>query len=252
MLGWRWNGNEFTPCATVPIEDRGFRYGMSVFETVAILGGKPRFLAEHLFRLREATVRCGFDVPFDVLTVAAMPLGEFPASGVVRIYVTADCRVLLLAEQRERILKPSYILSPQTVIHLPFPSGSKTGNYWRNVSAMEEARAAGFDEALLVSPKEVLISACMANVFVVSDGTLTTPALSSGARRGIVREWIKVRRPVVEIDLRVSDLINADEIFLTNSWIGVMPVSVFRGKERTPGAITLTLRDEFERSMRTD
>ena len=53
MTGWQWNGTRFAPCATVPIEDRGFRYGMSVFETVAVMGGKPRFLAEHLDSLKQ-------------------------------------------------------------------------------------------------------------------------------------------------------------------------------------------------------
>ncbi len=251
MTSWLWDGNKFVSCATVPIEDRGFRYGMSVFETIAILGGKPQFLVEHLARLKDETVRCGFDVSFELFTSSAMPLAEFPESGVVRVYVTADCRVLLLAEKRQRILKRSYVLSPETVIHLPFPAGSKSGNYWRNVSAMEHAKAVGFDEALLVSPEDVLISACMANVFVVKDGELKTPSLSSGTRNGIIREWIKTRRPVVETELRVPDLITADEIFLTNSWIGVMPVTGFRGERRAPGEITLTLREELERHLHT-
>jgi branched-subunit amino acid aminotransferase/4-amino-4-deoxychorismate lyase len=219
---------------------------MSVFETIAILDGKPRFLPEHLARLAETSNRAGFSVPFDIPPVAAFPPGNLPAAGVARIYVTADRRVLLLVEERQRILKPSYVLSPEPVVHLPFPAGLKSGNYWRNVSVIEEARAAGFDEALLVSPDNILISACMANVFIVRGEALKTPTLSSGARDGIVREWIKTQRPVIETKLQVRDLESADEIFLTNSWIGVMPVSGFRGERCAVGPITQALREAFE------
>jgi branched-subunit amino acid aminotransferase/4-amino-4-deoxychorismate lyase len=248
MKGWQWNGSEFTSCETVPIEDRGFRYGMSVFETIAIIEGKPQFLPEHLARLAEATIRSGFvhDHAIDIPPIAAFPLTILPRTGVARVYITADRRVLLLVEERARILKPSYVLSPNPVVHLPFPAGLKSGNYWCHLSTVDEARAAGFDEAIFVSPDNILISACMANVFIVRGKALKTPALSSGARDGIVRGWIKTQRPVVETDLRIQDLESADEIFITNSWIGVMPISRFRGEKCAPGAITRTLRQEFE------
>ena len=75
-----------------------------------------------------------------------------------------------------------------------------------------------------------LVSACMANVFVVRDDRISTPARSSGARAGVIREWVIGRRKVEERRLRREDVVNADEIFLTSSWIGVRPVATVEGR----------------------
>ena len=117
----------------------------------------------------------------------------------------------------------------------PF-GGLKTANYWFNCDALAQARRRGFDETLLFNDRAELVSASMANVFLVRDDRLCTPPRSSGARAGVIREWVIKRRKVEERRLRREDVVNADEIFLTNSWIGVMPVATVEGRPLGPRA----------------
>jgi branched-subunit amino acid aminotransferase/4-amino-4-deoxychorismate lyase len=58
-----WLDGGFVPEAQLPVSDRGFRYGMSVFETLRIFNGTPGFVGPHLERLRSAALRCGFTAP---------------------------------------------------------------------------------------------------------------------------------------------------------------------------------------------
>ena len=127
---------------------------------------------------------------------------------------------------------------------LPILGGLKTGNYWANVAALQAARTAGCNEALLFNPQGELISGCMANIFVVLEGTVLTPPAASGARAGVVREWVMERCKVVERTLSLTDLLHATECFLTNSWVGVKPVAMLDGR---PLEMTLAgaLRSEF-------
>jgi 4-amino-4-deoxychorismate lyase len=75
-----------------------------------------------------------------------------------------------------------------------------------------------------------VISASMANVFFVFGRVLRTPSVSVGARQGVVRAWIKEMTPVDESLLSLEDIKEADECFLTNSRLGVMPVAEIEGR----------------------
>jgi branched-subunit amino acid aminotransferase/4-amino-4-deoxychorismate lyase len=127
---------------------------------------------------------------------------------------------------------------------LPF-GGLKTANYWFHADALAQARQRGFDEALFFNDFGELVSACMANVFLVQDDRLATPARSCGCRTGVVREWVIVRRKVEERRLKRAEVLAADEIFLTNSWIGVMPVATLEGRPLGPRRIGPKLAAEF-------
>jgi branched-subunit amino acid aminotransferase/4-amino-4-deoxychorismate lyase len=112
----------------------------------------------------------------------------------------------------------------------PIFGGLKTANYWFNCDALSQVRRRKFDEAILFNDRAEVVSACCANVFVVRDDRISTPPRSSGCRAGIVREWVIARRKVEERRLRREDIVNAEEIFLTNSWVGIMPVATVEGR----------------------
>jgi 4-amino-4-deoxychorismate lyase len=101
----------------------------------------------------------------------------------------------------------------------------------------------------VTTPTE-LVSACCANVFVVHDDRIATPPRSSGARAGVIREWVIARRKVEERRLRREDVVNADEIFLTNSWLGVMPVATVEGRPLGHRSIGPKLAAELENRRR--
>ena len=237
---WLWRDGTFIPADSVPLTDRGFRYGMSVFESVRVAGGEPEFWEKHASRLITACAER--DLSFDeaALPEAAAALAGAGWDGFGRIYVTAGDgpltaagdrpRIFLFLESRAETEADCFEVTISDETYRPPFGGLKTANYWFNAEVLAQARRGGFDEALLFNEFAELVSACCANVFVVRDDRISTPSRSSGARQGVIREWVIGRRKVEERRLRREDVVNADEIFLTNSWLGVMPVATVEGR----------------------
>ena len=235
MLTWKQSGSVWKPEDSLPLADRGFRYGMSVFETITVAAGRPLLLGEHLERLRRAAGTCGLDLP---------PLPEFEFSrlwtGLMRFYVTAgpgatgdayEGNVYALFDQAE----VGWNLSALRVIscaapYLPRPGGWKSGNYWQNIEALGQAKRAACDEALLFNPAGMLVGAAMANVFLQIDGKWVTPALETGARDGAVRSWVLSHFIADEGILEIRDVARCSAAFLTNSRIGIRSVRELDGR----------------------
>ena len=248
------NGGPFLPAEALPLSDRGFRYGMAVFETLRVRGGQVEFLGEHLWRLARACRASGFPVTSGSLGEAFRWLRQLAGAnapgwtGVARVHVTAGdggpgdpprgCRLLVSLERREpppaSFYRDGLSLRIHPSPHHPPFGGRKTHNYWGNVDALLSARRAGADEALLADADGFLISACMGNVFLWQDGQLLTPPTTRGARAGVLRA-----RVIRLTDARVCDL--APEAWrapgaaflVTNSWLGAVP-GFIDGQEISP------------------
>jgi branched-subunit amino acid aminotransferase/4-amino-4-deoxychorismate lyase len=229
---WLWLEGEFVPKAAIPLSDRGFRYGMSVFETLRISDGSPGFLGPHMERLRSAALQCGFSPPQAALSALPLLLSQINGTGVARVYLTAGdgaptaparhCRVAVLFEARKPTAPASYALRSASSAHLPPFGGLKTANYWANAEALRQAHSQGADEALLFLPDGRLIGACMANVFVKTMDGWVTPSLECGARNGVVREWTLRHLCATEGIILRETLQSASSVFLTSSWIGAV------------------------------
>jgi len=253
---WLWNNEEFAPAEGLPFTDRGVRFGMSVFETVRVVSGRAQFWTEHTNRLKKAVVLSGLQLVVEALNKAEECLQKENLNGVARVYVTAgdggpeaavtQSRIALLIEERERALPDGYAVTVSEQIHLPLFGGLKTANYWKHADSLREARALGADEALLCGTSGLVISACMANVFVHTPRGWHTPSLAAGARDGVVRNWVLERMRVKEDDLHATVLDEVDAGFLTSSWLGVMPIHFLAGRELKQRSELLSLRDAFE------
>jgi len=243
MRAWLWTGGRFADAEGLPASDRGFRYGMSLFESFPVHNGAGVFLERHIERLIGGCGVVGFHAPREALKSCAALLKR-AGDGFARIYVTAgdgtatgefdQCRTLVTIEAREpippRVYHRGYDLGIAQDGHAPLFPGLKTGNYWANLRAFREGAAASRNETLLFTPAGHLISACMANVFVVSGGKVKTPDLSTGARPGVMREWVMRRVEASEALLSPAEAEAADEIFLTSSWLGIMPCASINGR----------------------
>jgi branched-subunit amino acid aminotransferase/4-amino-4-deoxychorismate lyase len=235
MEAWRWNNGAFAACREVPLTDRGFRYGMSLFESFPVCDGAAAYLDAHLTRLRRACALHGFGCDPEALAAVDPLLRRDGSTGWARIYVTAgdggptdpnnEARLFVFIEPRERPRLREYSLLLAEEICRPLFGGIKTANYWANLHELRRAHDRGADEALLFNHRAELVSACCGNVFLVRNGVVRTPALHCGGRDGVIRELVMGRITVEESSLFVDDVRAADEIFVTNSWIGVMPVS---------------------------
>jgi len=292
LKSWHWTGTGYKSCKSVPLTDRGFRYGMSVFESLRVNAGGPEFFDKHLARLIQACAER--EIPVDESALAAAeavlakawrmmegkrkgeggkggigdsPARQFPRSsihsaaptaGFARIYVTAGDggpavpaehpRIYVFVESR---MPPgpddAWEVGLCDESYQPLFGGLKTANYWFNCEALAQVRRRKFDETILFNDRAEVVSACCANVFVVRDDRLCTPPRSSGCRAGVIREWVIARRKVEERRLRREDIVNADEIFLTNSWLGIMPVATVEGRPLGHRMVGPRLSAELER-----
>ncbi len=225
--------------ATVSATSEGFLYGHGVFETIKILGGRPVFLAQHHARL--TTSARSLDLPYAVdldalrdrlhRVITANALTDGSAKLVV--FNNGDTTGELITTKSNPYPAEAYTrgFRLKTVF-----SGERTGvltafktlNYLANIRAKRAALAAGFDEALFITPAGIVIEGATTNVFAVRDGMAFTPPIASGPLPGIARaEVLALLGPdhVRETLLTTGDLLHASEIFVTNALLGVMPVS---------------------------
>lgn len=280
------NGEIVSPeTATVSVFDRGFLYGDSVYEVVRTYGGKPFALAEHLERLERSAAMIGLTLPVDRETFAEEVRRGFEAAKEPEAYV----RIVVTRGAGPIGLDPALADTPlRVVIVLPLPqqpaaqyeegvsvilvrpgpragllpvsvSGTaKTGNYLPNVLAVRDARARGGYEALLLDGEGRVWEGASSNVFCVKDGRIHTPPLSAGILEGITRRhtiWIAraLGMNVDEGDVFVSDLAEADEVFLTSTLREIVPVT--RVDDRPvgsgrPGPVARALLEAFRREAR--
>jgi len=241
MRTWRLIKDNWRPCRSLPLADRGFRYGMSVFESIAVVAGRPLFLQEHLARLARAGDDCGAHLP-------RLPDFDFSrlTSGLLRIYFTAGpgavggsfagsvYALFDLAEVGWNL--PRARVMSCAAPYLPRPGGWKSGNYWQNIEALGMANRGGCDEALVFNPAGMLVGAAMANVFLQRDGKWVTPALETGARDGVVRSWALQCLGAEEGILESQDVAQCSAAFLSNSRVGIRSVRELDGRPLEDGA----------------
>jgi 4-amino-4-deoxychorismate lyase len=251
--------------AVSPIE-RGLHYGDGLFETIACVGGRPRFLALHLERLARGCARLGFEFPDrgelerEILAAAAAPgaivkvlLTRGPA--VARGYASSGAeqptRVTLRyrwdEEPRSRLAGVRVRTAALRLGENPALAGLKHLNRLEQVLARREWSDGDIAEALMFSASGRLISGVMSNVFLVEGQRLRTPLLDRCGVAGIMRQVVlreaaRAGIAVEEASLDAEDLARAREIFLTSAVIGLRPVRALDGRVCEIGALTRELQ----------
>ncbi|MFQ5459125.1 MAG: aminotransferase class IV [Myxococcota bacterium] len=132
-------------------------------------------------------------------------------------------------------------------------AGHKTTSYLPRLVALKEAHEAGCAEALWFTPENLLAEGSISNVFVVSGGEVVTPPTGTPVLPGIARQVVLelcggAGRPVREGKIDINGLLDADEVFLTNAILQVMPVTRIekhRIGDGKPGPVTRDLRERF-------
>src|ERR1044072_1597644 len=131
-------------------------------------------------------------------------------------------------------------------------SGIKSLNYLDRVLSWEEAQSRDFHEAVVLNERGEIESASTANLFWAKNGTLHTPALSTGSLAGITRDCVieianKHFIPLLEGVYEMPDLTDADEIFLTSSSLGIAPVTTFDFRRYSvEGSLTRMIAEGFK------
>ena len=240
--------------ATVSTLDRGLLYGYGLFETMRSYGGRVFRLEQHYHRLRDGAARLAMDVPLTLRELsdaveAVLDRSEL-SDARVRLMLTAGAEgaagsVILLAREVTEYPRKLYRRGMSALVtsirrnETSFLSGVKSLNYLDNVLAREDAHRQGADVAILLNTRGLVAEGSASNVFLVMDGRLVTPSLSSGCLAGITRQSVlelatAAGLEAVESEVEPSAFEDASEAFLTGSVMEVMPLT--RLDDRPVGA----------------
>lgn len=259
------NGVLCDPAAAVGADDRGLLLGDGVFETVAVMDGRPLRLARHVRRLQQGAKALGIPLAVDLAgfqnAIEEVVSDDGIKEGSARLTLTrgagprgilppADpCPTVLVSASAGKVGGVDPIRAVIAGVtrrneHSPL-SSIKSTNYLDAILARQEADRAGADEAILLNTAGQLAETTIANIFCVFRGVLVTPPVSSGALPGIMRAIILETENVREEDLDVERLFSADEVFVSSS-LSVRPIVSIDGRtigDGTPGQIARRLAD---------
>ncbi len=263
--------------ARVPVTDHGLLYGDGVFEGIRVYGGRVFRLDDHLARFAAGAKALALEPPGGIPAVREIVLETVRAHGESEAYV----RLVLTRGEGALGVDPTTCHAPRLFclvsdvtiypaeklrdgidlvtasLRRPAPDvldpRVKSLNYLNNVLAKLEARQRGADEALLLGAGGLVAEAAVANLFAVISGELRTPPANDGALEGITRRTVlelagRLGIPARECSLGRFDLFSAEEVFLTGSGAGLVPVRSLDGRPigvGRPGPIYAKVRAAF-------
>jgi branched-chain amino acid aminotransferase len=253
--------------AAISVLDYGFLFGYGLYETTRTYSGRCFRLAAHLQRLEKAAH--ALSIPADINqfetlmreTVRRNPLANgrlrltlTPGPGSAASDITTCYRPTVFCRHIEyRLYSPevyargfSVILSDNRRNSQSILPGMKASAIVESMLAKQQARLSGYDDALLLNDQGRLAEASSSNVFVVSRGILKTPRTGDGLLSGTTRQVVieladQMAIECCQCDISPAELMVADELFITNAMIEIMPVTRLDGKAvglGQPGELT--------------
>lgn len=257
------------PAHAVSIANRGFAYGDGLFETVKVLEGRAQFLKEHVQRLQRDCARLDIDLNSGAIEREIAWLLSARSTGILKIIITRNSaprgyaaiahapadRFVLFYPQRfaddtrardgvaVRVCRQR--LSEQRAL-----AGIKHLNRLEQVLARAEWSDSAVAEGLMLDTAGRLVEGTMSNIFLVRAGRVITPRLHRCGVAGVMRAVIMERlsagcAPVIEGDLTLDDVYTADEVFLSNSAVGIWPVRKIECIHKAVGDVTIAFQSSL-------
>ena len=280
---WIYLNNKFVKQeeAVISVFDHGFLYGDGVYETIRSYGTRIFMRDRHVARLFRSAEAIGLTIPIPVKSWPDLLHESMVRNDVGNAQRDAYLRITISRGVGDIGLDPALCPSPTVVIMakpLMAPAASlykkgvalivastrrnlpralsphiKATNFLNNILAKREAIAAGVFDGIFLNWEHHLTECTVSNLFFVTDGCLRTPAVECGLLDGITRDIViqlvrEQQIPIVEGRFTPDQLYQADECFLTNTSMEIMPVisvdhrSIGQGK---PGPVTQTIRKLF-------
>jgi len=259
--------------ADVAITDSSYLYGIGLFETMRAVDGTVFRLNDHLRRINTSAetlaianrytdeqIRQGID---EVLTANKLNEARLRlqiSNGAVKPDGTTTTNLLITAtdftpypaeyyEKGVRVTLTDFRQNPKD----PF-CGHKTTCYGPRLTALKNAHEKLAAEALWFTTENFLAEGSISNVFLVKDGQLYTPPVQTPILPGIARKTVleiaeQENIPCHETPLQIGDLLEADEVFLTNVIMEVLPVTSIEAHtvaDGKPGKITKQIAEKYK------
>jgi len=266
--------------ASISVADSGFLYGAGLFETMRACNGVVFALNDHLDRLFFSASALAINITYDreYITDAIYKLLRANKLTDARLRLTLTSGPM---SQEEEKRKPTLLITATNlkaypaeyykngvmVVLCPFKQnvsepiyGHKTTSYFSRMLGLKLAHQKRAAEALWFTVDNRLAEGCISNVFLVKDSVLYTPPIETPVLAGVARKTvcqIALRNSIklVEKNLYISDVLDADEVFLTNVIMQIMPVT--RVEKHTvgdgkPGPMTKKLQIYFDEFIKTE
>jgi len=258
-------------CDSLAISDRGLAYGHGVFETIRLCRGRSVLWEQHMQRLQQGCERLGIDAPKHLgskLIQEVLSLCGQDTEGVIKIIVTAGSGGRGYAAPQvtdsQRIVTlfplPKYPADRAEGVNVitcnyqlplnPQLAGMKHLNRLDQVLARAEWQNSATAEGIVCDINGNVVEGTMSNLFAVKDGVLLTPVLDQAGVKGIMREFILQSADAMgmesrEVSLTVDEFKQVDELFLTNSVIGLWPITQWDDQRFEKGVTTGVLQSRI-------
>jgi branched-chain amino acid aminotransferase len=264
--------------ARISVFDHGLLYGDGIFEGIRAYHGRVFRLKEHIDRLFHSAKAILLAIPMSRQEIMDAVVESCRRNrirdGYIRLVVTRGVGTLGLNPNFCK--KPSLIIIAGKIqlypaklyergleivtvpttrnLHSALNPAIKSLNYLNNILAKIEANNAGCEEAIMLNAEGYVSEGTGDNIFIVKDGKLFTPPLSSGALYGITRKVVielaeQSGLSVSEPNLTRYDLFIADECFLTGTGAEIVPVVKIDGRvigNGKPGVLTRKLVAKYQ------
>ncbi|KGM99823.1 aminotransferase class IV [Clostridium botulinum] len=256
------DANDFS----IEINGQGFNYGYGVFETLKVVNGKIFFMEDHFQRFVKGRNKLNMDLNYDKNQIEKFSneliLLKHSFSGAVKIlYIKNNDKFdLIITTKENTYTKEMYEVGFKICFACskrnPYAQLTyiKSNNYLENILEKDSAVKKGYNEAIFLNTEHHISEGTYTNIFFIKNNSLYTPSISCGLLPGIMRGKVislinKLSLKLEVNNFNMEDLINADEVFLTNSLMEIMPVSKLENKsfDLNNNKITKLLRNEFHK-----
>lgn len=250
--------------------DRGLTLGHGLFETILANNNKLPLLKYHWKRLVDSASKLDINLTFDYRSLNQMILKLLSMNqlgnqvAVLRLTITDGISSRGLISTIKQA--PTYILTAAPILNknnatlsativsikrneLSPTCNIKTISFLDNVLAKKEAVTKGYDEAFLLNTKAEVAEGAISNIFVVKNNIIYTPPVSSGALPGIIRSILLKKifyKNIQEKIIHTKELLEADEIFISNALIGIKPIHQVDDKIYKNFALTMQLKNALK------
>ena len=237
-------------------DNRGFKYGDGIFETIKVVHKKVIFWEDHYFRLMASMRMLRMKIPMEftleflekeiLKTVAVLENGAnfrvrlnvFRKDGGLYTPKTNAINYLIEASESNYKTKETYEIDvfKDFYNYSGLLSTIKTNNRMLNTLASIYANENDLDNCILVNERKGVVEVANANIFIVKNNIVKTPALTEGCIKGVVRGKVidllikKKDFTIEETVISPFEIQKADEVFITNAIMGIQPVTKYKKK----------------------
>lgn len=233
--------------------DEGYFFGLGVFETIAVVNGRAVLLEEHLNRLRKGMRFLGLNGDTDKEQILEYLMQHPMAHGVLKISVSESNCILTHRQNpygSEQYQKGFRAKLSRVIRNETSPlTYHKTMNYGDCILEKRKALEEGFDEFVFCNSKGEICEGTSSNIFFVKDNVVYTPKLSCGLLPGIIRAYLMGTENIAEAVIGRQEISAYEECFLTNSLMGIMPVTSLEGYTFQKRDVATAWNQKFWRDM---